>query len=365
MNKFVGLTFLLLTVPFGALLSQTENKEFREIGLSFANGDAVYSGTLSLPSGQGVYPAVILVSGTGLQDRDWVFNRGTFKMGPQIARHLNSQGIAVFRYDDRGAGKSTGSPETETSFEDLIADVNVAVDTLRNRDEIDEVGLCGHSLGGILSILSASEYKNVDFVISMAGSFVTGEEISRDQARTLKVWRISADQTDEEVTEYGYWVTNKFAQYFETGEGLDTLRMILTDLVTYQINNLSREMLDENLKNYKDVDEFIEESAKGALQYFISPHRNSFFRYSAATGLPDVECPVAVIFGEADNHVTVESNKPPLIESLKDAKTHDFTLRIIPDMDHGFSNSVLVKEGKMMQEPLDFISNWILAREGS
>jgi len=283
-------------------------------------------------------------------------------MAKEIADHLNKDGIAVYRYDDRGTGKSTGTPESETSFSNLAADIAVAVNTLRERDDIKEVGLCGHSLGGILAILVASKYNNVDFIISLAGSFRTGEDIIREQARTMKLWRTSKSQTDEEVVANGDRFVDNLVSYFETGEGIDSVKIILNDLVTYQISNLPQNVLEENLKHYKDIDEFKKKSIEGALQYYTSPHRKSFLSYNATIDLPKVVCPIAVIFGDKDKHVTVKSNKSPLIRSLIDAQTNDFTLKIISGADHGFSSEELVKKGKMLPEALDFIYNWILAR---
>ena len=356
------LTFVLL-LAFGAnVFSQDAESTVKEEELTFESNEAVYSGTLSMPAKKDAYPAVILLSGTGPQDRDWSFNRGTYKMAKMIAEHLNKNGIAVYRFDDRGTGKSTGTPESETSFSDLAEDIVVAVETLRKRDDIKQVGLLGHSLGGILSVIVASEYNNVDFIISLAGSFRKGEDILREQARTMKLWRTAESQTDEEVIANGDRFADNLVKYFQTGEGLDSVKSILDDLIKFQISNLPESILEENLKHYKDTDEFHRKSVEGALKYYTSPHKKSYITYDASDDFPQVVCPACVIFGAADKHVTVESNKPPLIRALSGAKTKDFTLKIVDAADHGFSTSELVQKGEMLPEALNFISNWILAR---
>ena len=352
---------VLLVIFAGNVFSQ-ETIAIKEEELTFKNEDVVYSGTLSLPSGQSAYPAVILVSGMGPQDRDWPFNRGTYKMGKRIAEHLNKKGIAVYRFDDRGHGKSTGTPESETSFSDLAADINVAVDMLRKRDDIGQVGLCGHSLGGILSVMVASKYKSVDFIISLAGSFRKGEDILREQARTMKLWRTADSQTDEEVIANGDLFADNLVKYFQTGEGLDSVEAILNDLIKFQISNLPESIIEENLKHYKNTDEFGQKSLEGALRYYTSPHRKSYISHDASKDLPKVVCPVCVIFGDQDKHVTVESNKPPLIRALAEARTKDFTLKIVEGADHAFSSKEYAAKGQMLPEALDSISNWILAR---
>lgn len=356
------LPFLLLLTFIVNAFSQDAAYSIKEEELTFQSNEAVYSGTLSMPAEKGAYPAVILLSGTGPQDRNWSFNSGTYKMAKKITEHLNKNGIAVYRFDDRGVGKSTGTPESETSFSDLAEDIVVAVNTLRKRDDIKQVGLLGHSLGGILSVIVASEYKNVDFIISLAGSFRKGEDILREQARTMKLWRTADNQTDEEVISNGDRFADNLVKYFQTGQGLDSVKAILNDLIKFQISSLPENILEENLKHYKDSDEFHQKSVEGALKYYTSAHKKSYITYDASEDFPEVVCPVCVIFGAADKHVTVESNKPPLIRALSEAKTKDFTLKIIDDADHGFSAPELIQKGEMQPEALNFISNWISAR---
>lgn len=363
MNHWYRLITLVLILAFCAnAFSQDTASTVKEEELTFQSNDAVYSGTLSMPAEKGACTAVILLSGTGPQDRDWSFNRGTYKMAKNITEHLNKNGIAVYRFDDRGVGKSTGTAESETNFSDLAEDIVVAVNMLRKRDDIKQVGLLGHSLGGILSVIVASEYKNVDFIISLAGSFRTGENILREQARTMKLWRTADSQTDEEVIANGDRFADNLVKYFQTGEGLDSVKTILNDLIKFQISSLPENILEENLKHYKDVDEFQQKSVEGALRYYTSDHKKSYITYDASEDFPEVVCPVCVIFGDADKHVTVKSNKPPLIRALAGAKTKDFTLKIINDADHGFSTSELVQKGEMLPEALNFISNWISTR---
>ena len=363
MNHSWKLPAFLLLLTFNVnVFSQEEASTIKEEELTFQSNEAVYSGTLSIPAEKDVYSAVILLSGMGQQDRDWPFNRGTYKMGRKIAEHLNKNGIAVYRFDDRGTGKSTGTAESVTGFSVLAEDAVAAVETLRKRDDIKQVGLLGHSLGGILSVIAASEYKNVDFIILLAGPFRKGEDILREQARTMKLWRTAKDQTDEEVIANGDRFADNLVKYFQTGEGLDSVKTILNDLIKFQISNLPENILEENLKHHKDVDEFHQKSVEGALKYYTSDHRKSYITYDASEDFPEIVCPVCVIFGDADKHVTVESNKPPLIRALNEAKTKDFTLKIIEGADHGFSNPELVKKGEMQPEVLNFISNWILAR---
>ena len=321
----MSLILNLLLGTAGVIHAQNRSEE-----VSFTSGDAVFSGTLSLPEGSGPYPGVVLISGMGQQDRDWSFVGGKYKFAKGIATHLTAKGIAVLRYDDRGHGKSTGAPETETAFDQLAEDVNAAVTMLRKRNDIAKIGVCGHSLGGIIAPYMQVKYDTADFVIIVSGSFVAGEQISIDQAKTMPhIWRLSESMTDKECTEIGVRFAKSRSQYAINGEGRDVVEETLYRLINWQIDNLTEEQIKENLEHYKDVDEFRKASYEGALRYYTSPHQLSFVSHDPAEYIAKVKCPILVVFGETDKHVTIEKNRAPLMHAMADSLTRDFTVKII------------------------------------
>ena len=297
----------------------------------------------------------------GPQTRDWKFG-ANYKMAKIIADYLNSRNIAVYRYDDRGTAKSTGVAETLTSFDVLADDVYAAVAELRKRTDIGQIGLCGHSLGGILSVIAASKHEDIDFIITLSGSFQTGGDIMMEQAHTLKRWKTSGNMTEAEVIANGEKFVRNWVSYSNGGIGLDTVKQILSDLIHYQISKMSPEKMAENLKTFKDTNDLFEQSYKDVCDYYTSPHQKSFATYNPVTDFPEITCPVLVMFGEKDAHVVVSSNKPAVVKALTDAKTADFTMRIIPGADHGYSTKELYKQGKMGPGVLDFLSDWIITR---
>jgi uncharacterized protein len=334
--------------------------------VSFTSGDAVFSGTLTLPEAPGPYPGVVLISGMGQQDRDWAFVGGKYKFAKGIANHLTAKGIAVLRYDDRGHGKSTGAPETETAFDQLAEDVNAAVIMLRKRNDIAKIGVCGHSLGGIIAPYMQVKYDAADFVIIVSGSFVAGEKISIDQAKTMpQIWRLSKDMTDEECTETGIRFAKSRSQYARNGEGLDIVEETLYRLINWQIDNLTEAQIEENLQHYKDVDEFRKKSYEGALRYYTSPHQLSFVSHDPAKYIAKVKCPILVLFGDKDKHVTVEKNRAPLMHVMADSLTRDFTVKIIADADHVYTTFGLNQEWDILPEILNCVTRWIQARAGN
>ncbi len=154
--------------------------------VSFRNQTAsvTLAGTLTLPSGKGPFPAVILTAGSGPVDRDeTVAGHRIFLV---LADYLTRHGIAVLRYDKRGVGQSTGDFPAATT-EDLANDALDAVAYLKNRPEINpkEIGLVGHSEGGLIAPMVVSRSSDVAFIVLMAGPGVTGEEILLKQTELI------------------------------------------------------------------------------------------------------------------------------------------------------------------------------------
>lgn len=357
------ITVLLSTFLGVILIAQNITTDIVKDSINFTRGEATYSGTLSKPAGEGVFPLVVMVSGMGQQDRDWSFMGGKYKLAKIISDYLNQNGIAVYRYDDRGTAKSTGSPETLTSFDDLAEDVYAVVKKLKARDDIGKVGLLGHSLGGLLSLKVGANHEDLDFIITLSGSYQNGGDVMMEQAQTLKRWRTSDEMTEEEVVANGERFVRNWISYSNGGEGLDTMNIILSELIHYQIRSLSPEQLAENLEVFKDTTELYEKSYEGVVAYYTSPHQMSFASYDPIEDFKKITCPILVLFGENDNHVTVASNLPGISEALPDAAFSDLTIRIIPLADHGYSSSDYIQKGEMVPGVVDFIANWVNYRK--
>ena len=141
----------------------------RAAGLTFA-------GTLTLPRSPRPAPAVLLITGSGAEDRDeTVFGHKPFLV---LADYLTRRGVAVLRVDDRGVGGSGGSASKATC-DDFAGDVVAGVEYLKGRREIDakRIGLIGHSEGGLIAPIAATRSRDVAFIVLMAGPGLTGEEI--------------------------------------------------------------------------------------------------------------------------------------------------------------------------------------------
>ena len=151
------------------------------------------AGTLSMPRGEGPFPAVVLISGTGHNTRDEdVFGHEVFLV---LADALNRNGFAVLRYDKRGVGGSSGNYDAATTA-DFASDAEAAVAWLRAQSQIDakRVGVLGHSEGGIIAPAVAAADKGVAFVVMIAGPCIRGDRLFVLQsAMTAKLYGAPSD----------------------------------------------------------------------------------------------------------------------------------------------------------------------------
>lgn len=162
---------------------------YRVESVTATNGYVTLAGTLTRPEqADGLLPAVVLITGSGPQNRDEeVFG---FKVFATLADHLTRQGIAVYRYDDRGVAESTGTFPTATT-DDFAADALSALAKVRTLPGIDpkRVGLVGHSEGGTAAAIAAARSPDAAFIVMLAGTAVPGDQVLRQQARDIAIAR--------------------------------------------------------------------------------------------------------------------------------------------------------------------------------
>lgn len=179
-----GMTFpLTLTRGNGPALSRPQEPKkpypYRAEEVSFPNTPAniTLAGTLTVPNDAGRYPAVLLIAGSGQHDRDE--NVAGHRPFLVLADYLTRHGIAVLRVDKRGEGHSGGDGATAATTEELAGDTLAGVAYLKTRAEVNprQIGLIGHSEGGLIAPIVATRSKDVAFIVLLAGPGVTGEQI--------------------------------------------------------------------------------------------------------------------------------------------------------------------------------------------
>ena len=205
-----------------AAVGEPESDEpvpYREKEVSFEAGDVHLEGTLTLPEGTGPFPAVVMITGSGPQNRDEeLLGFPVFRV---IADHLTRRGIAVLRYDDRGVGGSTGSVARSTTS-DFADDALAGIARLMERADIDpgRIGLVGHSEGAAVASLAASRSDAVRFAVLLAGTSVPGAEVMYEQSAAIAR---AAGASEEQIAWTADFQRRLFAA-METSEDLEPYR---------------------------------------------------------------------------------------------------------------------------------------------
>ncbi|UCC39802.1 MAG: alpha/beta fold hydrolase [Candidatus Aminicenantes bacterium] len=338
----------------------SEPLPYNEEEVTFENGDIKLTGTLTLPKKSGRHPAVIMITGSGPQNRDEeLFGWKIFR---DIADHLTRNDIAVLRYDDRGVGGSTGNVFDATS-EDFAADVLSAVKFLRARSDINpsRVGLCGHSEGGIVAPLSASQSKDVAFIICLSGTGIIGKEVLLTQMELIA----RADGTPEQETKKYIEDVRTALEMIKKEPDEDKVKSVFMDIVSKQLET----MTEEQKKDIEDVDAYLKNQVEGMYKQFSSPWFEFFLEYDPAPTLEKVACSVLLLFGELDLQVPAEMNNKAMVKALRKGGNKDFTAKIFPKANHLFQSAKTGSPSKYAKLPkefvpgfLDYITDWIKKR---
>jgi len=328
---------------------QTPKKPYpyREEQAAFDDAAAhvTLAGTLTLPPGDGPFPAVVLVSGSGPNTRDETV------MGHQIflvlADYLTRHGIAVLRYDKRGIGKSTGDYAKATTM-DFADDAEAAAAWLRGRPQIDprRVGLVGHSEGGLIVPVVAVRDPKVAFIVMMAGPGVDGADILQAQERLID------GASDAKVAENA------------------ALRRQVFDIERSEKDPaLAAARLKTVLDAYAKAHDLPEAGVEAQATEFSSDWYRFFLDYDPAPTLRQLRCPVLALNGSLDLQVPPDQNLPPIRAAL--AHDPDVTIVELPGLNHLFQPAKTGAPSEYGQievtiapVALETVTNWIVKHAG-
>lgn len=311
------------------------------------------AGTLTLPKGNGPFPAVVLITGSGQEDRnEEIFGHKPFLV---IADYLTKKGFAVLRCDDRGFGKSKGSLVNVTSY-DFSTDALASVEFLKADKRINakKIGLLGHSEGGLIAQIIAAEHNDIAFIVSLAGPGVKGEQILFEQ--TQKMAKLMGASEEEIREDYDM---NKIIYKILEEENDNTK-------VSQKIRDSIKDYLTK--KNEKDIDQKVEATVKS-----VSPGAISWLRYfllsEPSSFLEKIKCPFLALNGSKDVQVIAESNLPAIEKSLKKGGNKDVTTIEVKDVNHLFQHCTTglpTEYGKieetMSVDVLNTIGDWLAKR---
>jgi alpha-L-fucosidase 2 len=294
--------------------------------------------TITIPKRGAPHPAVVLITGSGPQDRDEALmgHRPFFV----LADHLTRRGIAVLRCDDRGTAKSTGKFAAATT-QDFADDAAAEAEFLSQRKDIDprRIGLLGHSEGGLIAPIVASRSQNVSFVVLLAGTAVPGEQVLYEQGRAIGK---AAGGTDELLNTQ-----------------TESQRKIFTILREEPSNAAAEKRLREALPA----------GAEAQIRQVTTPWFRYFLTYDPAPALEKLTVPVLALFGENDLQVIASQNRPGMEAALQKSGNPDVTVVTIPKANHLFQISKTGSpaeyaqiEQTMAPVALDTMSTWIRQR---
>ncbi|MFD2514564.1 alpha/beta hydrolase family protein [Pontibacter locisalis] len=311
------------------------------------------AGTLTIPRTKGPHPAVLLITGSGPQDRDQtIMGHKPFLV---ISDYLTRQGFAVLRLDDRGVGKSGGDFNTATT-EDFASDATAAFEYLKNHSSINKkkVGLVGHSEGALVAANVAAKNPEAAFVVLMAGNAVPGTELLVAQNKALLE---TAGVPQEQLQKY---LALREAQFKVAASEKD---------VTKAAERIRK--LDQEAKAQMNVEEqqqlgLTDKAEQTIVAQLSSPWMRYYLAYDPAPTLQKLKMPVLVLNGTKDLQVPYQQNLAAAEKALKAGGNKRYLVKELPQLNHLFqtSRSGSPAEYGQLEETfapvaLETISNWI------
>ena len=286
---------------------------YREEEVVFNNPTARlnFAGMLTVPAGPGPFPAVVMVSDLGAQDRDGTL--GNYHLMGSLADYLTRRGIAVLRYDDRGVGQSGGSTSTATTAM-LVGDVQAALNFLRARLEINinRIGVLGHGEGANVALLAAAQPLPPAFVVALAGYGLPGEQTLLqqliDEQRAKKVAPLEIQAAYE----------RKRTMY-------DIIRQTNPPQALAIVSNMLRQ----------DQPTLEPLAAQAAAARLLTPWRRYFLAFDPLAELDQVRCPVLLLGGTDDAEAPADLHLTALEKELKSVN-HNVTVKRLPGVNHLF-----------------------------
>jgi len=329
---------------------------YYEEEVTFKNEKAgiTLAGTLTLPKKEGNYPAVILITGSGAQNRDEeLLGHKPFLV---LSDYLTKKGIAVLRYDDRGTGASTGS-FTKGTTNDFATDVQAAFEYLKTRKEINKkkIGLMGHSEGGTIAPIVANANADVAYIVLLAGTAIPGDEILMLQNYLIGK---ANGMPEEELNKLGA-INKKVYTAIKEAPDAATAKKRATEVFTNELKPLllSKGVPQDQLGPYVD-----NQAAEVS-----SPWFSNFIKYDPYPALEKVKCPILALNGEKDLQVPPTANLDAIKRAAAKSGNKKVTTKQLPGLNHLFQTSTTGSpqeyaeiEETFSPAALTEISTWIL-----
>jgi uncharacterized protein len=322
---------------------------------NFEAENVMLAGTLTIPEGKGPFNAVILVSGSGPQNR----NEELLAHQPflVLSDYFTRNGIIVLRYDDRGVGASTGDFSSSTSM-DFASDASAAVNYLKSRTDlpINKIGIAGHSEGGLIAPLTASENKNVGFIVMLAGPGIPGDSILYLQGDLIARASGLSDKSVEAYNE----LRLQLMEVAKNEIDADMMRKKMIDTNKAFLANTPKSILKELDMTEDDVEEGLDAYTSEWMQFFMT--------YDPRPTLEQITIPVLAVNGTTDLQVPYKQNLDGIEKALTKAGNKQFKIVALENLNHLFQTSETGNpveystiEETFNQKAMQLIGDWIKA----
>ncbi len=306
-----------------------------------------------------VYPTVLLITGSGKQDRDeTIFNHKSFAV---IADYLTRQGIAVLRVDDRDMGKTTGNFKTATSA-DFAKDVEAGIDYLKSREDVDvnNIGLLGHSEGGMIAPFVAAKRKEINFIVLLAGPGAKISELMEQQSVDVAAAAGVSKKYLEKYRLLYRQLVNSIVHEPDTAIAFNKALMVFNDW--QKDKNIFLVKATTGVSDEKTKTKFL----KTFVNQLSTPWFNYFLKFDPAEYLTKLNCPVLALNGEKDIQVSAKQNLDAIKAALEKSHNKNFKTIEMPGLNHLFQHckTCTVEEYADLEETFDtetlkIIGDWI------
>jgi uncharacterized protein len=325
-----------------------------EVTVLNKSANVTLAGTFTYPDKGDKFPMVVLITGSGPQDRDEALlgHKPFLVLSDYLTRH----GIAVLRCDDRGIGKSTGNFSSATTL-DFATDALACVEYLKTRKEVDKkhIGLIGHSEGGIIAPIVANQSKDISFIVMMAGPGISGEKILELQSKLIAKAEGESDEDINKMMQFNVKLYNIAMQEKDSSKATEKIHKVLDEIY----NKMS--------DSVKNSPENSKERLYAQTKSLLSPWFKFFLSYEPTESLSKIKIPVLAINGEHDLQVPPKENLAAIESALKKAGNKNYKVMEIPKLNHLFQTSQTGSptEYSKIEETiapiaLSTISDWIL-----
>jgi pimeloyl-ACP methyl ester carboxylesterase len=353
--------YILLLFSFSACGQERRPQEpvppfpykVEEVRFENVRDGASLAGTLTIPENGESFPAVILVSGSGLQDRDeTVYGHKPFLV---LADFLTKNGIVVLRYDERSIGGSSGKLSGVTS-ETFAYDAYAGIKYLKTRDEVDtgNIGLIGHSEGGMIGTILAGRYNDIAFFVSLAGPGIPFDQvlISANEEKLRRQGK------SEEIVLSGTDLLERLFEEIKKGTTSRDLARVFNEWRRSLTGEAKTDFEEFYSNNSWFFDYIVDEWATPWSEYAIN--------FDPREMLAQVKCPVFALNGKKDSQVLANNNLPAIEKALKDGGNENFRIEYVDDVNHlfqkcktGFRDEYESIDETFNEDVMMLIAQWI------